>query len=152
MNVNNLKLGALGGLVGGLVFGAMMANMGMLPMIGKMVGQPTATTGFLVHLLNSAIIGAVFAVLFGHMISGASQGLGYGLGYGVAWWLLGPPDTDAAFSRHGFRRELDDGSRRKNAAQFVRTHCLRDGVGGDLFPDQTRMHGLCEVKVEWKER
>ncbi len=47
MNVRNIKLGAYGGLAGGVVFGAMMGMMGMLPMIGKMVGHPSAVTGFL---------------------------------------------------------------------------------------------------------
>ena len=36
---NDLVKGALAGLVGGLVFGAMMALMGMLPMVGMLVDQ-----------------------------------------------------------------------------------------------------------------
>ncbi len=90
MNVRNIKLGAYGGLTGGVVFGAMMGMMGMLPMIGKMVGHPSAVTGFLVHLVNSALIGAAFATLFDRFVHGKSSGLGYGLTYGAAWWLLGP--------------------------------------------------------------
>ena len=42
MKTENLKLGVYGGLVGGVVFGGMMAMMGMLPMIGSMVGHPSA--------------------------------------------------------------------------------------------------------------
>ncbi len=90
MNVRNIKLGAYGGLVGGVVFGAMMGMMGMLPMIGKMVGHPSAITGFLVHLVNSALIGAAFATLFDRFVHGKSGGLGYGLLYGGTWWFLGP--------------------------------------------------------------
>ena len=90
MNVRNIKLGAYGGLAGGVVFGAMMGMMGMLPMIGKMVGHPSAVTGFLAHLVISALIGASFVVIFHGFIRGASGGLGYGLVYGGAWWLLGP--------------------------------------------------------------
>ena len=90
MNVKNIKLGAYGGLAGGVVFGAMMAVMGMLPMIGQMVGHPSAITGFLVHLGNSALIGAAFATLFDRFVHGKSSGLGYGLLYGGVWWLLGP--------------------------------------------------------------
>ena len=90
MNVRNIKLGAYGGLAGGVVFGAMMATMGMLPMIGKMVGHPSAVTGFLVHLVISALIGASFAALFHRFVHGKGSGLGYGLLYGGAWWLLGP--------------------------------------------------------------
>ena len=90
MNVRNIKLGAYGGLAGGVVFGVMMGMMGMLPMIGKMVGHPSAITGFLVHLVNSALIGAAFATIFDRFVHGKSSGLGYGLTYGAAWWFLGP--------------------------------------------------------------
>ncbi len=90
MNTRNIKLGAYGGLAGGVVFGAMMGMMGMLPMIGKMVGHPSAVTGFLAHLVISALIGASFVVIFHGFIRGASGGLGYGLVYGGAWWFLGP--------------------------------------------------------------
>ena len=59
-------------------------------MIGSMVGSPSAFTGFLFHMVNSAIIGAAFGIVLGSMVSGMGNGLGYGLGYGVIWWLLGP--------------------------------------------------------------
>ena len=57
--------GASSGVVGGLIFGLMMAKMGTLPMIGKMIGSPTVAAGWLVHLGISAAIGASFAVLLG---------------------------------------------------------------------------------------
>ena len=90
MSTRNIKFGVYGGLAGGVVFGAMMGMMGMLPMIGKMVGHPSAITGFLVHLVNSALIGAAFATIFDRFVHGKSSGLGYGLTYGAAWWFLGP--------------------------------------------------------------
>ena len=90
MNSRNILLGVYGGLAGGVVFGAMMGTMGMLPMIGKMVGHPTVVTGFIVHLINSAIIGAGFAVVFGRLVSGIGSGLLNGLLYGGVWWVLGP--------------------------------------------------------------
>ena len=90
MKARNIKFGAYGGLAGGVVFGAMMGMMGMLPMIGKMVGLPSVFTGFLVHLVISALIGGSFAIFFGRFVRAASGGLGYGLVYGGAWWLLGP--------------------------------------------------------------
>ncbi len=74
MNPRNILLGVYSGLAGGAVFGAMMGMMGMLPMIGKMVGQPSAAVGFIVHIINSAIIGAGFAVLFGPFVSGIGGG------------------------------------------------------------------------------
>ena len=64
--------------------------MGMLPMIGSMVGQPSAAVGFAVHIVNSAIIGAIFAIVLGRFVNGTGSGLGAGLAYGGAWWVLGP--------------------------------------------------------------
>ena len=90
MSARELKLGAYGGIAGGLIFGAMMGMMGMLPMIGSMVGQPTAAVGFVVHMVNSVIIGAGFAIVFGRFVSGTPSGIGVGLAYGGAWWILGP--------------------------------------------------------------
>ena len=99
MNVRNITLGAYGGLAGGVVFGAMMAMMGMLPMIGMMVGVPSAGVGFLVHLVISALIGISFAVLFDRFLGSVSSGLALGLIYGgagmaqqhpkcfPAWWV-----------------------------------------------------------------
>ena len=90
MNPRNILHGVTSGLAGGVVFGAMMGAMGMLPMIGKMVGYPTAVAGLLVHLINSAIIGAGFAVVFGRSVSGIGGGVSQGLVYGGFWWFLGP--------------------------------------------------------------
>lgn len=88
MNPRNIVHGIYGGIAGGLVFGAMMIN--MFPMIGQMVGQPSAIAGFLVHMLNSAIIGAAFAVFFGNRVCGLPSGVRWGLAYGGLWWFLGP--------------------------------------------------------------
>jgi hypothetical protein len=90
MNARTLTRGVYGGLAGGVVFGAMMGMMGMLPMIGQMVGSPTALVGFLVHMVNSAIIGAGFAVVFGKFANGIGAGISTGMVYGTAWWILGP--------------------------------------------------------------
>ncbi len=67
-----------------------MGFMGMLPMIGSMIGQPTAAAGFVVHMANSVIIGVGFAIVLGRFVSGTSSGVGIGLAYGGAWWILGP--------------------------------------------------------------
>ncbi len=90
MNVKQISYGIYGGLAGGLVFGAMMGMTGMLPMVGKLVGQPSAGIGFIVHLVNSAIIGAGFAFVLGRFVTSIGSGLRYGLLYGGAWWILGP--------------------------------------------------------------
>ena len=88
MSVTSIKHGVYGGLAGGVVFGAMMAMLGMLPMIGNMVGSPSAWTGFFIHLMISATIGGSFAVLLD--TSGQRGGAGCGLAYGFTWWILGP--------------------------------------------------------------
>ena len=102
MNARNLKLGVYSGLAGSVVFGAMMGVMGMLPMIGKMVGQPSAAAGAVVHLVNSAIIGAGFAVVLGQFVSGVRSGTVAGLLYGAAWWFLGPLTLMPLFMGMGF--------------------------------------------------
>ena len=102
MSARELKLGAYGGFAGGLLFGAMMGMMGMLPMIGSMVGQPTAGVGFVLHMVNSVIIGAGFAVVLGRFVSGTSSGVGLGLAYGGVWWILGPLTLMPLFMGMGF--------------------------------------------------
>ena len=102
MSARELKLGAYGGFAGGLLFGAMMGMMGMLPMIGSMVGQPTAAAGFVLHMVNSVIIGAGFAVVLGRFVNGTRGGVGLGLVYGGAWWILGPLTLMPLFMGMGF--------------------------------------------------
>ena len=88
MRMTSIKHGVYGGLAGGGVFGAMMAMMGMLPMIGNMVGVPSPWVGFVVHMMISATIGGSFAVLL--TAGGLRGGVGSGLAYGFGWWVLGP--------------------------------------------------------------
>ena len=88
MNVRALQYGIYGGLAGGVLFGFMMGVMGMLPMIGQLVGVPSATIGVLVHLFISAVIGATFAAIL--QWTGWRPGIGIGLAYGLLWWGLGP--------------------------------------------------------------
>ena len=102
MSTRELKWGAYGGVAGGLIFGAMMGVMGMRPMIGSMVGQPTAAVGFVVHIVNSTIIGAGFAIVLGRFVSGTASGLGAGLAYGGVWWILGPLTLMPLFMGMGF--------------------------------------------------
>ena len=90
MSLTSIKHGVYGGLAGGVVFGGLMAMMGMFPMIGNMVGVPSAWVGFFVHMVISATIGGSFAVLLGWVASRGWGGLGPGLVYGLTWWILGP--------------------------------------------------------------
>ncbi len=88
MNTTSIKHGVYGGLAGGTVFGAIMAMMGMLPMIGSMVGIPSVWAGFVVHMIISAAIGGTYVVL--STVSGYWGGVGPGLAYGFTWWIVGP--------------------------------------------------------------
>ena len=90
MFATRIKHGVIGGLMGGAVFGMMMLAMGVLPMIGKMVGQPNAVVGFLVHMVISAGIGGGFGLVLGPAANSTLRSLVLGMGYGGAWWVLGP--------------------------------------------------------------
>ncbi len=107
MNAKQIGYGIFGGLAGGLVFGAMMGVMGMLPMVGKLVGQPSAATGFIVHMVISAFIGAGFALALGRLATGIASGIRYGLLYGAAWWVLGPLTFMPLFLGMGFGANLN---------------------------------------------
>ncbi len=82
--------GVIGGVAGGLVFGAMMAMMGMLPMVASVVGSNSAVVGFLYHMFNSVVIGALFGLVFGGLSRTYGRGALFGLLYGAIWWVLGP--------------------------------------------------------------
>ena len=90
MNRKQITHGVIGGLAGGLVFGILMGIMGMLPTIGKMVGLQSATIGFVVHMIISAIIGAEFSIVFGRFATRIGRSIAIGFAYGGLWWLLGP--------------------------------------------------------------
>ncbi|WP_051400235.1 hypothetical protein [Haloechinothrix halophila] len=81
--------GAIAGVVGGVVFGMLMAMMDMLPMVGMLIGVENAFVGFLVHLVNSAVIGAIFGLLAWGFADKIAAVLGAGVVYGVIWWVLG---------------------------------------------------------------
>lgn len=102
MSARILSRGVYGGLAGGVVFGAMMGMMGMLPMIGQMIGYPNAAAGFVVHMVNSAVIGAGFAVVFNKAANSLGTGISAGLIYGGIWWLLGPLTLMPLFMGMGF--------------------------------------------------
>lgn len=80
--------GVVAGIAGGVVFGALMAMMGMLPMIAMLVGSSSALVGALVHLVISTGLGVLFAVSVPALRTGAT--LGAGAAYGALWWVLGP--------------------------------------------------------------
>ena len=103
--VQRLVAGIIGGVVGGLAFGALMAMMGMLPMVASIVGSSKlAVVGFLYHMFNSVVIGALFGLILGGLSHTYTQGAMFGLLYGVVWWVVGSDDLDAAAARNGLSR------------------------------------------------
>jgi hypothetical protein len=93
-----IRHGVLGGLIGGSVFAAIMVvngtltELGMmtLPLIGRLVGHPSAWVGLGVHTLNSLVIGASYVLLFGRIEKGMIDGMHFGMLYGLVWWFVGP--------------------------------------------------------------
>lgn len=81
------KAGIIGSLVGGLVFGAMMAMMGMLPMVAGLIGSQSAGVGFFVHMVVSFLFGITFAA-FTRITKW--NGLVSGLIYGILLWFVFP--------------------------------------------------------------
>lgn len=89
--LDRIKHGIVGGIAGGVPFGLMMGAMDTLPMIGSMIGRPSAVAGFVVHLMMSAAIGAMFGLFLGPVVRGGQRArLAAGVAYGAAWWVLGP--------------------------------------------------------------
>jgi uncharacterized membrane protein YagU involved in acid resistance len=80
--------GVVAGIAGGVVFGALLAMMGMLPVIAMLVGSSSAVVGALMHLVISAGLGVLLAVSVPALGTGAM--LGAGAAYGALWWVLGP--------------------------------------------------------------
>jgi hypothetical protein len=81
--------GVTGGLMGGTFFGLILAFLGMLPRIAQLIGDNSANTGLVVHMLISAVFGGLFGLVFASRIKGFRSAVGLGLGYGVFWWVLG---------------------------------------------------------------
>src|SRR5215217_6181104 len=96
-----LLAGIIGGVVGGLAFGALMAMMGMLPMVASIVGSKSAVVGFVYHMFNSVVIGALFGLILGSFSRTYGQGVVFGLLYGVVG--VGSDDLDAAAAGYGLR-------------------------------------------------
>jgi len=144
MKFRQLLNGIIGGLAGGMVFGMMMGMMGMLPMIGKMVGQPSALAGFVVHMVNSAIIGAGFAIVFGRFATKIKAGFGFGSLYGVIWWMLGPLTLMPLFMGMGLGVNWNM-TAAINMMPSLMGHLIYGNILGIIF---SRLHGKSNMAIE----
>lgn len=104
---DSVRHGILGGVAGGMVFGIMMWIMGMLPMIGSMIGLPSALAGFVVHMMMSTCIGAAFGLFIRLFPSGKGVVLAAGVTYGALWWVLGPLAVMPWMMGEGFAANLN---------------------------------------------
>lgn len=78
--------GAMAGIAGGIVFGALMAMMGMLPMIAMLVGSTSAVVGALVHPVISAGLGVLFALIMPALPGAATLAAGPSTGWCGGCW------------------------------------------------------------------
>lgn len=85
-----IGMGILASLAGGLAFTVVMVETGALPVVASLVGRSSSMTGFMVHMVISAIIGATYGLLFRREAYNYGAGLAWGLVYGLLWWFLGP--------------------------------------------------------------
>lgn len=85
-----LGMGILASVAGGLAFAVVMAKTDALPVVASLIGRSSPTTGFVVHMVVSAIVGATYGLLFRREAHTYGAGLAWGLVYGLTWWFLGP--------------------------------------------------------------
>jgi hypothetical protein len=95
--------GAIAGLVGGVVFGIMMAMQGMLPMVGMLIRQESAASGFMVHMLISAFIGAVYGIVISRFDLSSRTDGGHADSPGKRGERVHGPHVDQRFYRRGLR-------------------------------------------------
>lgn len=85
-----LGIGTAASVVGGLVFTIVMVGTNALPVVAQLVGQRSEITGFIVHMIISAIIGATYGLLFRREAARPGEAVAWGATYGLLWWFLGP--------------------------------------------------------------
>jgi uncharacterized membrane protein YagU involved in acid resistance len=88
--LTSLLWGAGASLVGGGLFTVVMLKTGVLPNVAGLVGSSSPVTGFLVHMVISALIGMSYGLLFRYEAPTKEAGIAWGLVYGLAWWFIGP--------------------------------------------------------------
>jgi uncharacterized membrane protein YagU involved in acid resistance len=81
--------GVAAGIVGGLLFTIVLAQVGALGRISRLVGADSSVVGFLVHMAIAVFIGVTYALLFRRQSFDVRSGVGWGVAYGLMWWILG---------------------------------------------------------------
>ena len=81
--------GLQAGLVGGLLFTVVMAQVGFLSQVARLIGSTSVLTGVFVHLLIAIGIGVSYGLFFRRQTYDIGSALGWGASYGLLWWVLG---------------------------------------------------------------
>jgi hypothetical protein len=90
INKKNICSGIIGGLIAGVVFGFILARLGVLSHAGSLIGLTDPLSGFIIHLIFSAILGLIFALVFCKGCTTFFNSSFWGIAYGIIWWFLGP--------------------------------------------------------------
>ena len=86
----SLQWGAMAGLAGGLVSSPFMFAAHVLSSVAGVNTQLSTSSGLVVHLLVSTIIGMSYGVLFRDEASNIAMAGAWGWVFGLIWWYVGP--------------------------------------------------------------
>jgi uncharacterized membrane protein YagU involved in acid resistance len=86
----SLRWGAFAGLVGGLAASPILVATGVLSSVVGVDTHLSGFSGFIVHMLVSALIGMTYGLLFRHEASSLGLGVMWGWVFGLIWWYIGP--------------------------------------------------------------
>ena len=90
INKRNIQSGIIGGIVGGIAFGFILMRMGILSNAGSLLGLHDPLSGFIIHLVFSAIVGLIFSLIFSKGCTTFYNTSLWGILYGIIWWFIGP--------------------------------------------------------------
>jgi hypothetical protein len=95
---SRILTGAVSGVVAGIAYGMMLQStqitgpigqMRIIEMIGLIAGSPSASLGWILHMIVSATVGAGFGVLFGARIHSLIASVLLGAIYAIGVWAIG---------------------------------------------------------------
>lgn len=84
-----LPLGMLGGLGGGVLFGLLLAVLGTLASVGRLVGGESVGAGLVVLVVVGLVLGGLYGLVLGPVVTTAGVAVLAGLLYGLFWWAVG---------------------------------------------------------------
>jgi uncharacterized membrane protein YagU involved in acid resistance len=90
INKKNIWSGIIGGIIAGIVFGFILMRLGTLASAGCLLGLSDPLSGFITHLIFSAILGLIFALIFSKGCTTFYNSTLWGIVYGIIWWFIGP--------------------------------------------------------------